>query len=99
MTNFYTKIFVEAWNAILALFSIGSVVTVIMMYTRGELSNPRQTMILVFSWLGIAVFLGAMSLGISAYEKLCRLVELKEKDSDAHKQTNMSEKEKVEPSI
>jgi len=99
MTNFYTKIFVTVWNAILAIFSIGSVVTVIMMYSKGELSNSQQTMLLIVSWLGIAVFLGAMSLGISAYEKLCRLVELKEKDSDNYKQASMPEEERIEPTV
>ncbi len=99
MTNFYTKIFVTFWNAILAIFSIGSVATVIMMYSKGELSNSKQTMILIFSWLGIAVFLGAMSLGMSGYEKLCRLVELKEKDYENHKQENIPEKIRIEPTV
>ena len=99
MTSFYSRVFVDVWNAILFLFSIGSIATVIMMYKQGQLSTLQQAMIFGFSWLGIAVFLGAMSLGISAYEKLCRLVELKEQDSLRYKTESAPIKEKVEPTM
>ena len=99
MTSFYSRVFVDVWNAILFLFSVGSIATVIMMYKQGQLSTLQQAMIFGFSWLGIAVFLGAMSLGISGYEKLCRLVELKEKELSKYKQDSIPEKEKIEPII
>lgn len=102
MTDFYTKIFVATWNVILALFTIGSIVALWLMLKNGDLEDSRKIMIVAFSWLGVAMLLGAMSIGISAYEKLCRLVDLKEKESgysSAHSSHNSTENAKIEPTV
>jgi len=100
MTDFFTKIFIAAWNIILITFSIGSIGALVVMYYEGKMPEPKQLALLAAYWFGIAVALGAMSLVISAYLKLCRLVELKEPKRVVQAKPQKSASfEKIEPTI
>jgi len=99
MTEFYTKIFVGAWSAVLAMFTFGSFAFLLFVITESAVSEIKSVLFYLVAWLGVAVILGATSIGISAYNKLSRLVELKEKEISNSENLNHNPMERNEPTL
>jgi len=99
MIEYYTKFFVGFWNLCLGAFTILSFAG-LGWALAGDINFQGNTIVVyVSSWVGMAILFGGLSIGISAYEKLCRLVELKEKDIENYKQMSIPEKERIEPTV
>ncbi|WP_371377672.1 hypothetical protein [Thalassotalea aquiviva] len=79
MAKFYTRIFLMFWDVILLAFTVATIAFPIFIYSV-EPFPPDTLITMCLIWLVGGIILGALSLGILMYTKLCELVELKKQE-------------------
>ena len=86
VSNFYTKIFTYFWEFVLILFTLATIVGLVAIVSMAsDIQHLMQkASFYVFGWLLTAIVIGALSILISMYNKLSKLVELQEKLLEQH---------------
>lgn len=86
VSNFYTKIFTYFWEFVLILFTLSTIAGLVVIVSMASDIQPlmQKTSFYVFGWLLTAIVIGALSILISMYNKLSKLVELQEKLLEQH---------------